>query len=265
MKTGTNFIIDKILQFIVAWWLPVLLFSIWWFVSYDSTSFFFPPLHKILASLYDGFASGILVKHTLASLFNMFSGLAIAITLGISIGLIIGEFKSVRNATAPTLNFLRSIPPAAIVPIVIIAMGTDSSPKIFIIALSCFWPILLNTIDGVRGISVQMTETTKAFKIPLFLVLRRVFLMAALPQIMAGIRIALAVALVIMVISEFFGASVGLGYYIRQQKEIFALVETWAATILVGILGYIISSIFLKIEARLLAWYFQTPRNKKSK
>ena len=195
----------------------------------------------------------------------MFAGLFIAIVLGVLFGLIIGEFRSFRQATTPTLNFLRSVPPAAIVPIVIIAMGTGAAPKIFIIALSCFWPILLNTIDGVRGISSQMIETTRAFKIPLFLVLRRVLFMGALPQIMAGIRVALAIALVIMVISEFFGASTGLGYYIRQQKEMFALVETWAGTLLVGILGYIISSIFLKIETWTLGWYFQVPPKKKSK
>ena len=249
---------------VVTWWLPTLLVIFWWMVSADSKNFFFPPLSKIMWVLYRDLSSGLLVKHLIFSLFNMTAGLAYAIVLGVLMGLCIGEFKTVRRATGPLLNFLRSVPPAAIVPIVIVAMGTGSAPKIFIIALACFWPVLLNTIDGVRGIPTQMIDTARAFKIPLHLMLWRVLFMAALPQIMAGIRVALAVALVLMVISEFFGASQGIGFYIREKKETFAMAETWAGTILVGILGYILSSIFLKLERWLLSWYFQDENNAQS-
>lgn len=243
------------------WWLPVGLIVIWWVASAGSTSFYFPPLNKIVAALFRDLASGLLLKHLAFSLTNMAIGLAYATVLGVIIGLLVGYFKTLRQATSPLLNFFRSIPIAAIVPIVIVAMGTGAAPKIFIIGLACFWPILLNTIDGVRGVPQQMIETSRAFSIPLPLLFWRVLFMAALPQIMAGIRVAVSVALVLMVVSEFFGASQGIGFFISESKQHFAMVETWAGTLLVGILGYVLSALFLKIEAWLLSWYFQEARS----
>jgi ABC-type nitrate/sulfonate/bicarbonate transport system permease component len=256
---------NKLKTFFVYWWLPCLVVLAWWLISENFSSFFFPPLSKILSALYRDLSSGLLIGHLAVSLGNMALGLIYAIVLGITFGLFIGAFKLLRQATEPLLNFLRSVPPAAIVPLVIIAMGIGSTPKIFIIALACFWPVLLNTIDGVRGIPPQMMETTRAFRIPMRLLFWRVLLMAALPQIMAGIRIAIAVALVLMVISEFFGASSGIGFYINEAKQRFAMVETWAGTLVIGILGYVLSSAFLKFEHWMLAWYFQETSSKKSK
>lgn len=265
MENVTERLRSKFIQLVALWWLPVLLVALWWFASEGSKSFFFPPLSKILAVLFRDMTSGPLLGYLLFSLSNMAQGLIYAGVFGVALGLVIGEFKVVRQATGPLLNFLRSTPPAAIIPIVIIAMGTGSAPKVFIIALACFWPILLNTIDGVRSVPVQMMETARAYKIPLHLMLWKVLFMSALPQIMAGMRIALAVALVLMVVSEFFGASEGIGFYIREKKETFAMAETWAGTLLVGLLGYLLSSMFLKFERWILGWYFQDAPRVKSK
>lgn len=243
-----------------ALWLPVTLVALWWFSSTGSTSFYFPPLADILAALWVDLTTGPLLRFVGVSLFNLAAGLAIAIVLGIGLGLVIGQSEHVRSVSWPTLNFFRAMPPAAIVPIVIIALGVGPAPKIFIIAMGCFWPILLNTIDGVRGTAPSVRETARAYRIPPFLVLRKVALPAAMPQIMAGIRIAVAVGLVLMVISEFFGADAGLGFYITESSTRFATRQTWAGTILVGVLGYVLSTLFLVIERRLLGWYFQDAR-----
>ena len=238
-------------------WLPALLVAAWWIATDNSTSFYFPPLREILATLWRDLAGGPLLGHLQVSLGNLAAGLAIAIVLGVAFGLLIGELDMVRRVASPTLNFFRAVPPASIVPIVIIALGVGAAPKIFIIALGCFWPILLNTIDGVRGTSPAVRETARAYRIPARLVVFRVALPAAMPQIMAGIRVALAVGLVLMVISEFFGADAGVGFYITDSSTKFATREAWAGTILVGILGYLLSAIFLVIERHVLAWYFQ--------
>lgn len=247
----------RVLRFMESWWLPAAIVAAWWYASAGSTNFYFPPLSRILQVLWRDLTVGPLLPFMAASLSNMAAGLAIAITLGIGFGLLIGEYAALRRAATPTMNFLRAIPPAAIVPIVIISMGIGSAPKIFIIALTCFWPVLLNTIDGVRGIQPQLLDTARAFRTPRRLYFLNVLLMAALPQIMAGVRVAVAVSLVLMVISEFFGASTGLGYYINEAKQRFAMAETWAGTLLVGILGYVLSAIFLRVERLLLAWYFR--------
>ena len=241
------------------WWLPVLLVAMWWGVSEVANSFFFPPLSRIVTVTLRDLASGELLFHLRSSLVNMALGLVISAVIGIVAGLIIGESRALREASGPFLNFARAIPPAAIVPIIIVAMGMGPEPKIFLIAFACVWPILLNTIDGVRGLNPQMMEMARAFRIPFGLRNRRILFMAALPQIMAGLRIALAVSLVLMVISEFVGASSGLGFYIREKKEAFAMAEVWGGTVLTGILGYVVSAIFLRFERWALHWHFQTP------
>lgn len=250
-------LIDGLLGLVRATWLAVLLLALWWFVSSGSASFYFPPLQDILSALWRDLFWGLLGPYLLISLGNLAVGLAIAIVIGVAFGLVIGRAEKIRTIVSPTLNFLRAVPPASIVPIIIIALGVGSAPKIFVIALGCFWPILLNTIDGVRGTSPALIETARAYRIPASLAIFRVALPAALPQIMAGIRVALAVGLVLMVISEFFGADAGVGFYITDASTRFAIRETWAGTLLVGIMGYVLSFGFLLIERRLLRWYFQ--------
>ena len=261
MRTSGYAVADRVLALLAQLWLPVLLIGLWLFVSRDSTNFYFPPLHEILGVLWTDLAKGTLLSAIAVSIGNVAMGLAVAIVLGIASGLVIGQFEGLRRVASPTLNFLRAVPPASIVPIVIIALGVGAAPKVFVIALGSFWPILLNTIDGVRGTSAAVRDTVRAYRIPTPLGIWRVSLPAALPQIMAGIRVALAVALVLMVISEFFGADSGIGFYISDGANRFATRQTWAGTILVGTLGYVLSALFLVVERRLLGWYFQdTPR-----
>lgn len=251
----------RLKQILWLWWLPVALVALWWIGSAESGNFFFPPLSRIVEVTWRDLTNGILVGHMSASLWNMALGLGFATVLGVLFGLVIGESRAIREATGPFLNFVRAIPPAAIVPIVIVAMGTGPAPKVFIIAFACVWPILLNTVDGVRGMNPQLMETARAFRIPFALRNRKILFMAALPQIMAGLRIALAISLVLMVIGEFVGASKGLGFYIREKKEAFALAEAWGGTILTGILGYLLSAIFLRFERWALKWHFHSDDN----
>ena len=238
-------------------WLPVLLVASWWLGSMSSGSFYFPPLSNIVEVTWRDLSNGILLTHLSASLWNMAAGLIIATIFGVGFGLVIGEWRALREATSPFLSFVRAIPPAAIVPLVIVALGTGPEPKIFIIAIACVWPIMLNTIDGVRGMNPQLMETAMAFRIPFTLRNRKILIMAALPQIMAGLRISLAIALVLMVIGEFVGASKGLGFYIRDKKEAFAMAEAWGGTMLTGLLGYVLSAAFVRFERWALHWHFQ--------
>lgn len=254
-------LVDRLINLATQLWLPALLIALWWFATRDSTSFYFPPLRDVLITLWNDLLHGPLPEYTLISMGNLFAGLFIAIVAGIALGLVIGEREGLRRVVSPVLNFLRAIPPASIVPIVIIALGLGRTPKIFIVALGCFWPILLNTIDGVRGTSPSIRETVRAYRIPPLMVLWRVALPAATPQIMAGARIAFAVSLVLMVISEFFGADAGLGFYITNASNAFDSKRMWAGTLLVGVLGYILSALFLAGERRILSWYFQDARH----
>lgn len=240
-------------------WLPLLVVAVLLLATAGSTSFYFPPAVDVLATLWRQLLHEELVGDLLYSLKNIALGLAVATAVGIGAGLVIGEVRLLRQATAPLLDFARATPTVAFVPVIILTLGIGSGPKIFLIALGSLWPILLNTVSGVHGINPAVHETAHSYRIPLRLRLLKVVLPGALPQIFAGIRVALSVAVVLMVVSEIYGSPVGLGHFILQSGSDFAVPETWAGTVLIGILGYGLSLLLLVAEHALLGWYHQRP------
>lgn len=258
-RVGTT-LLERLSHVLQSLWLPALLVMLWWFLSAGSTSFYFPPLSDILWTLWREMVHGTILGHLFASLGNVALGLGIAILVGISLGLAIGQVDALRDVLWPMLNFFRAMPASAIVPIIIIGLGIGAAPKILIIALACLWPILLNTVDGVRGTSLSVRETARAYRIPAYLRLTRISLPAAMPQILAGIRVALPVSLALMVIAELFGGAEGIGFYVSSQSGSFAMREAWAGTILIGIIGYLSSAAFVAVERAILAWYFRDAR-----
>jgi len=245
---------------VTYFWLPVVLVAAWWASSAGSESFFLPPLSGILAVLWTDLISGELARQTLFSMRNVLVGLLISLTLGMGLGLLIGSKPALRAALWPFLAFLRAVPGVAVVPVVLVAMGVGPGPQIFIIVFACTWPILLNTIDGVRGVRESITDTARAYRLPRALYVRHVLVPAALPQTMAGIRISLAVSLTLMVVSEFSAGNAGLGNYIMRGQDAFRPAQVWAGTIYVGIVGYLLNVVFVFVERRILGWYFGIPR-----
>ncbi|MFD7709878.1 ABC transporter permease [Streptomyces sp. NPDC059785] len=244
---------------LVQLWLPVLVVAVLLLATAGNTSFYFPPATDVLATLWRELVHGGLVGDLLFSLRNIAAGLAIATAVGVGAGLVIGEVELLRQITAPLLDFARATPTVAFVPVIILTLGIGSGPKIFLIAFGSLWPILLNTISGVHGINPAVHETAHSYRVPWRLRLLKVVLPGALPQIFAGIRVALSIAVVLMVVSEIYGSPVGLGNFILQSGSSFAVPETWAGTVLIGILGYGLSVLLLAAEYVLLGWYHQRP------
>jgi ABC-type nitrate/sulfonate/bicarbonate transport system permease component len=239
-------------------WLPLLLVVIWWFASAGSTSLFFPPLSAIWGRTVELFASGEMLVNVGVSLGNILAGLLIATAVGVTAGVAIGRLALLRELTDPLLQFFRAVPQTALIPIIIGALGVGIAPKIFMIAFACVWPILLNTIDGVRSIDPQIEDMSRAYRIPLRLRVTRVILPSAMAQIVAGVRVALAVSVVIMVVSEFFAATVGIGYFIQRSSNSFDFASVWSGALVIGALGYALSELFRLYEHLALRWYFQS-------
>ncbi|WP_432825896.1 ABC transporter permease [Dactylosporangium sp. CA-092794] len=251
---------------LVQLWLPVLVVVVWWLSSAGNTSFGFPPLKDMLTALWDGLAHGELKADLWFSIKNTVAGLAIATVAGVIAGLLIGESDGLRRATGPLLDYIRATPTIAFVPVFILSFGLGSTPKIVLIALGSVWPILLNTISGVAGINPAVNEISSSYRIPWWLKLFRVTLPGASPQIFAGIRVALQIAIVLMVVSEIYGSPVGLGNFILQSGTSFRVADTWGGTILIGIVGYGLSVALLLVEHALLGWHFQrAPRGKRAR
>lgn len=252
-----------ILDAVIMLWLPILLVAAWWVLSAGSENFYFPPLADIVETIYDEATDGNLWSNLAFSVINYTIGFVGASILAVVIGVLLGSSPRIRNAMTPLLDFMRAMPQIALVPVVIMAFGIGAAPKMFLIGFICFWPILLNTIDGIRGLNPQLLEVSNAYRVPYFLYLRRVMLPGALPSIMAGMRVSLALGVIMVIVSEMYASTEGLGFYILQSQESYRVTDVWAGTIVIGLLGYAISLGFILVERQVLAWYFQRERKRR--
>ena len=134
-------------------------------------------------------------------------------------------------------------------------IGVGNSMKVFIIAFVCIWPVLLNVIDGVTGVDPTLRETARAYRIARRDYVRHVMLPAASPQIFAGLRVSLSLALIMMVVSEMVASTNGIGYFVLQSQRTFAIPEMWSGILLLGILGYGLNALLTLLERRALGWH----------
>ncbi|WAZ25302.1 ABC transporter permease [Streptomyces cinnabarinus] len=241
------------LAFVFA--LPAALVGVWWVASDDSTDVYWPPLRTILETFPDVWTGDRLRDDVLPSILRLTGGYALAAVVGVGLGTVIGSYRRVRAVCEPVLEFLRAVPPPVLVPVIMLFAGIGDTMKITVIASGCVWPILLNTVEGVRAVDPVMAETARSYGIKGTARLRHVVLRSASPQIFAGLRQALSVGIILMVISEMFAASNGLGFTIVQFQRSFAIPDMWTGILLLGLLGFALSVVFQLVERRVLAWY----------
>ena len=234
---------------------PLLALGLWALLSAGSDTYYFPPLTDILSTFADTWLFERVGSDVVPSLVRMGLGFAIAVVVAISAGLLLGLSRRARIAAAPIVEFLRAIPPPALLPFAIVVLGVGNAGKVFLIAFVCLWPVLLNTIDGVTGIDPTLRETARSYGVGGRERLTRIVLPAASPQIFAGMRTSLSLALILMVISEMVASTNGIGFFVLQSQRSFAIPEMWSGILLLGLLGYALNLIFLLLERRALAWH----------
>jgi len=239
----------------VAVALPAALIAAWWIASADSQSFYFPPLQTILQTFGRLWFSPQAFGNILPSLWRFSVGYLAAAFVGIAIGIPIGLSWNLRNVLEPVLEFLRAIPPPVLVPVLILFAGIGNEMKALVILFGCIWPVLLNTVAGVRALDDVLAETVRSYRIGRYARLWHFVLPGASPQIFTGLRQALSIGIILMVVSEMFAARDGIGFVLVQYQRTFAIPEMWSGIILLGIIGIVLSLIFRAIEAWLLGWY----------
>lgn len=244
-----------LLRPLVALALPLVLVIVWWLASDDSTDVFWPPLRTILGTFPDVWTAERLRADVLPSLVRLTAYYALAAVAGVALGTVIGSYRRVRAVCEPVLEFLRAVPPPVLVPVITLFAGIGDTMKIAVIASGCVWPILLNTVEGVRAVDSVMSETARSYGITGAARLRHVVLRSASPQIFAGLRQALSIGIILMVISEMTASSNGLGYTIVQFQRGFAVPDMWTGILVLGLLGFLLSVVFRLVERRVLGWY----------
>lgn len=236
---------------------PVGVLIAWWFGSLNTGSPFFPSLESILQTFVSTWLSEKIFTDVLPSLGRMFAGFAIAVVVGIALGVLFGRIRILAHAFNPVLQFFRALPATALIPVSIVLFGIGDAPKILLIAFVSVFPILLNTIDGVRNVDPVMEDVCRSFRFENSQRVRWVQLHAASPQVLAGMRIGLSMAFVVMVVTEMLAATNGIGYVTLIAQQTFQISLMWSGLLLLGLLGIIINGLFVLVERRLLRWYIQ--------
>lgn len=215
---------------------------------------FLPGPWMVIGSVLSLLAKGELGRHVAATLERVAVGFGTGALAALALGLPAGYFRAVRNLVEPVVELLRPIPPLAILPLFIVWIGIGEASKVGFITYATFFPMFLTTVHAVRQIDPLLLRAARSLGArPLSLFLR-VILPAALPDIITGLRLGMALSFFVIVISEFIGAEEGLGFLINDARNFFLVPQMLAAAILLGLLGYAGNGLLRLVERRLLRW-----------
>ncbi len=215
---------------------------------------YFPPPTEMLGALVSGLVSGQISRQIGATLLAYAEGLALAATLAVFAGILMGMFKTFYNAVKIIVELLRPIPAVSLLPLAILLFGLGYEMRISVIAFAAFWPILINTFYGVRAVDPVAIDTARNFGLSRAAILWRIMLPSALPSIATGFRISAAIALVLTITAELIAGTSGVGFYVARMEQAHRLPEMFAGILFTGILGYALNVLFRTIEQKVLFW-----------
>lgn len=236
--------------------LPVLMLVIWEVGSHIElvSTRILPRPSTVLAKAWTMTLSGELFLHLGVSALRAFAGLAIGGLLGFALGLSNGLSQRSALLTDTTVQMIRNIPILALIPLVIIWFGVGETARLFLVAISVFFPIYINTFHGVRNVDPQLIEMGRAYGMSQRSLFLRVIFPGALPTIFVGLRYALGLMWFVLVVAETLAASAGLGYMAMQAREFMQLDVVVLSILLYALLGKLADMITRALETRALAW-----------
>jgi ABC-type nitrate/sulfonate/bicarbonate transport system permease component len=188
------------------------------------------------------------------TLLRLAVGFAIGASIGIIGGIAMGYRPRLHALFEPLIEFFRPIPKAALVPPLVLFLGVGDAMKITSIALAVFFPILINTMQGARGLDPVLLQTARTLGAGEMAILRKVVLPSSLPFIFSGMRLSLALGLIVAVISEMIAGTGGLGFLIIDMQRAFRVRQMYAWIVILAVVGYLLNILLLYVERRFLFW-----------
>jgi NitT/TauT family transport system permease protein len=242
--------------------LPIVLLIAWQLATAGKSFSLIPPPSTVVLTAWDyAFGgirndtySGALLTNAIASITRVFMGFFVAMIIAIPLGVILGRSKWARRIIDPTLQFLRPIPVTAWLPLTMIIFGLGPPATIALIALGTFFPMLLNTVDGVRYVEPRLIEAAEMLGTPRAAIFARVIIPAASPSIFTGIRIGLGLAWVLLVVGEMTGVPTGLGANIMDARQLSRTDLVISGMMYIGILGFLSDRVVMLLGRRALWW-----------
>lgn len=213
-----------------------------------------PPLDSIMVALWNGIVGGALLDDIAISLQR--SGIAFfaAVIVAIPLGLFMGQIRTVDRALDPILQLFRQTSALALYPVFILLLGLGEASKVFVIFWATLFPLLLNTISGVKEVDPKLIEMARVYGASRMTVFRRIVLPAAIPSIFVGLRLAATTALLLLIASEMIGANSGLGFQVMNAQYNFQIPLMFAAIFLLALFGLIANYVLVVLQRRLCKW-----------
>nr|WP_092438388.1 aliphatic sulfonate ABC transporter permease SsuC [Collimonas sp. OK607] len=238
---------------LLPWLLPVALILAWEFAAKVGwlSSRILPEPWAVARAAWSLALSGELWTHVRISAWRAISGFAVGGGLGLLLGLLTGTFKQAETLLDTSIQMIRNIPALALIPLVILWFGIDESSKLFLVSIGVFFPVYLNTFHGIRSVDKGLIEMAKSYGLSGWPLYRDVILPGALPSILVGVRFALGLVWVLLIVAETISAQAGIGYMTMNARE---FLQT--DVVLVGILLYALLGKLADILARLLERYW---------
>jgi ABC-type nitrate/sulfonate/bicarbonate transport system permease component len=216
---------------------------------------YLPSLQAIAADYWRFVQGDLLYSAVLPSVYRVLCGLLLAVLAGSAVGLAIGSVSGIDPWIRPVLEYLRFIPAVAILPAALLMLGPTDTMRIFVIVFGSIFPVISAAIDGARRVDVILIDVARVNGLSSSAQIVRVVLPAALPAIFAGIRVALGLALIMMVISELIAADNGIGFYILRSQRLFQTAGVYAGVLIIGTIGWALTAVLLVLETRVLGWH----------
>ncbi|RSN12552.1 ABC transporter permease [Nonomuraea sp. WAC 01424] len=215
---------------------------------------FVPPLSESLAAGLDLLLAGQLPEHLEASLVRSLSGFGLAIVLAIPLGLLIGWYKPVADFLTPLLEVFRNTSAVALLPVFTLILGIGETTKVTFVLYACSWPILLNTISGVKTVEPLLIKSARSMGLGPVRLFQKVILPAAVPTIFTGVRLAGAYSILVLLFAEMVGAKAGLGYLILDAQSSFRIPDMYAGIITISVVGLLFNLLLIGVERRFSTW-----------
>lgn len=241
---------------------PALILLGWWALALTEKGQLFvaTPLEAVQQT-YEDFFFDRFASDLLPSVVRAAEGFALAVLAGVAVGVALGRNRYLMALFQPLIHLGRSLPTPALLGVFFFLFGTGDAPKVFLIAFTVVWPILFNTIDGVTSVGQVRLQAAAVFKFSRWDRLVGVILPGAAPKIFAGMRTALSLSFIIMIISELQKSTNGLGYLLVQAQRDFEYDRFWSVLIVLALLGVLANLLFTIIERRVLSWHRGATQN----
>ena len=233
-----------LLSLLLLWWLGIEVFG-----SAQGLSARFSP-QATFASLIELLGSAQLYDNVWVSLKRIVFSLLLALLIGVPLGLLIGGSRNLEAATTPAFQFLRMISPLSWMPVVVMLMGVGDQPIYFLLTFAAVWPIVLNTIAGVRQLDPRWLQLSRSLSATRWETLRRVILPGVLGHVLTGVRLSIGILWIVLVPCEMLGVSAGLGYFILDTRDRLAYSELMAMVVLIGLLGFALDAFARSLHRR---------------